>query len=202
MTTTTLAACDKRVETSSDDDRSPAAEAEQAEQKPQKVPQKEAESMPEAPAGPYAQLEQMDGRKPVPLTPMMANHQRQNMREHLVAVQEIVAAAATDDFEGVEEAATKIGSSPQMKQMCNHMGAGADGFTERALGFHETADGIIEAAKQKDKKGVMTSLEKTLQTCTSCHAEYKQRVVSPGEWNEITGMGAPGEGMHGGHHGQ
>jgi uncharacterized damage-inducible protein DinB len=150
------------------------------------------------PAGPYAQLQQMDGRKPVPLTPMMANHQRQNMREHLVAVQEIIAATSRDDFEGVEEAAEKIGSSPQMKQMCNHMGAGAEGFTERALGFHEKADGIIEAAKAKDKDGVMTSLHETLATCTSCHAQYKQKVVSPGEWNDITGMGAPsGGGMHG-----
>ena len=202
-TAITLVGCDKQP------DQQPTAEAEQAEkaEKAEKdepaseeASQSEAESTPEAPAGPYAELEQMDSRKPVPLTPMMANHQRQNMREHLVAVQEIIAAAATDDFEGVEKAATKIGSSPQMKQMCNHMGAGADGFTERALGFHETADGIIEAAKEKDKKAVMVSLEKTLQTCTSCHAEYKQQVVSPGEWNEITGMGAPGgQGMHGGH---
>jgi DNA-binding MarR family transcriptional regulator len=39
-------------------------------------------------------LDRMDTRAPVPLLPMMANHQKQNMRDHLVAVQEIVAALA------------------------------------------------------------------------------------------------------------
>ncbi|MGM0556557.1 MAG: cytochrome c [Myxococcota bacterium] len=202
---TGLFGCDKGGDSA--DETAEATPEAQGSEEPAPESQSEAKEATPQPAasGPYAELESMDGRKPVPLTPMMANHQRQQMRDHLVAVQGIVAAAATDDFEGVEQAATKIGSSPQMKQMCNHMGAGAEGFTERALGFHETADGIIEAAQNKDKKAVMVSLEKTLQTCTSCHAEYKQQVVSPGEWNEITGMGAPsggGGGMPGGHHGR
>nr|MBP9088338.1 hypothetical protein [Kofleriaceae bacterium] len=37
-------------------------------------------------------LDQLDTRKPMPLLPMMANHQKQNMREHLEAVQGIMAA--------------------------------------------------------------------------------------------------------------
>ena len=39
-----------------------------------------------------ALLDSMDTRVPVPLLPMMANHQKQNMRDHLHAVQEIVGA--------------------------------------------------------------------------------------------------------------
>jgi hypothetical protein len=87
-------------------------------------------------------LDRMDTRAPVPLLPMMANHQKQNMRDHLVAVQEIVAAIATDDFAGVERAAGRIGFSEQMGQMCTHMGAGAPGFTKQAINFHHTADRI------------------------------------------------------------
>ena len=44
-----------------------------------------------------AALDDMDKRAPVPLLPMMANHQKQNMRDHLLAVQEIVVALAIED---------------------------------------------------------------------------------------------------------
>ena len=73
----------------------------------------------------------MDTRTPVPLLPMMADHQKRNMRDHLLAVQEIVAALAADNFAAVERSAGRIGYSEQMGQMCVHMGAGAPGFTER-----------------------------------------------------------------------
>lgn len=61
-------------------------------------------------------LEHMDKRKPVPLSPKMANHQKQNMREHLEAVQAIVSGPGRDDFSTVEKAAKKIGYSEEMKQ--------------------------------------------------------------------------------------
>ena len=75
----------------------------------------------------------MDSRRALPLPPMMANHQKQNMRDHLVAVQEIIAATVTADFAAVERAAGRIGYSEQMGQMCTHMGAAAPGFAEQAL---------------------------------------------------------------------
>jgi hypothetical protein len=132
-----------------------------------------------------------DGRaRPVPLLPMMANHQKQNMRDHLVAVQEIVAAIATDDFAGVERAAGRIGFSEQMGQMCTHMGAGASGFTEQALNFHHTADRIGAAARDRDRARVLAELGATLQTCTSCHAAWKQQVVDEPTWMRLT-LSAP-----------
>lgn len=136
-------------------------------------------------------LDKMDTRAPVPLLPMMANHQKQNMRDHLVAVQEIAAALAADDFGGIEKAAARIGFSEQMGQMCTHMGAGAPGFTEQALAFHHTADRITEAARKRDKKQVITELSATLQTCTACHAAWKQQVVDEPTWNRLTATAAP-----------
>lgn len=41
-------------------------------------------------------LDKMDTRRPLPLLPMMANHQKLNMRDHLLAVQEIIAALAPE----------------------------------------------------------------------------------------------------------
>lgn len=138
----------------------------------------------------------MDHRKPVPLIPMMANHQKQEMRDHLLAVQEIITAAGKKDFAGVQKAASRIGYSEQMGMMCKHMGAGAPGFTKAALEFHHTADGIGEAAKKKDMTGVMTALASTLQTCTNCHKTYKQQVVDEATWAKLTGQAAPMSPMH------
>lgn len=144
-----------------------------------------------------AQLDGMDKRAPVPLLPMMANHQKQNMRDHLVAVQEIVGALATDDFAAVERAAGRIGFSEQMGQMCTHMGAGAPGFTQQALAFHHTADEIAAAAKKRDRVGVTKALDATLKTCTSCHAAWKQRVVDEATLQKLTASAPPHAG--GGH---
>lgn len=125
----------------------------------------------------YAALDALDPRIPVPMVPMMANHQKQNMRDHLGAVQDVVAAVATKDFSGVARAAGRMGYSEQMGTMCSRMGAGAPGFTESALTFHHTADTIVEAAKHHDLPGVIAALAHTLATCTNCHAAFKQQVV-------------------------
>jgi len=153
-----------------------------------------------APAGSGAQeaLDRMDKRADVPLLPMMANHQKQNMRDHLAAVQEVVAALATSDFAAIEKSATRIGYSEQMGAMCTHMGAGAPGFTEQAIAFHKTADGIATAAKKKDRDAVLVALGATLTTCTSCHAAWKQKIVDEATWTRVTAQAPPMAPMHGG----
>lgn len=143
-----------------------------------------------------AALDRMDERDPVPLLPMMALHQKENMRDHLVAVQEIVAALATEDYAGVEKAAGRIGFSDKMAQMCTHMGAGAPGFTEQGIAFHHAADRIAEAARERDRGRVLTELGATLATCTSCHAKWKQQVVDQDAWQRLTKAPPP---VHGGH---
>jgi hypothetical protein len=139
-------------------------------------------------------LDHLDKRAPVPLLATMANHQKQNMRDHLMAVQEIVVRLSTADFAGVERAAARVGFSEQMGQMCTHMGAGAPGFSEQALEFHHTADRIASAARDRDARGVLTELAATLQTCTSCHAVWKQHVVDEPTWARLTSLAAP---LHG-----
>jgi uncharacterized damage-inducible protein DinB len=140
---------------------------------------------------PTEALDKLDTRAPLPLLPMMANHQKQNMREHLVAVQEIAAALAIDDFAAIEKATARIGFTQQMGQMCTHMGAGAPGFTEQALAFHHAADKIADAARQRDKPKVVSELSATLQACTNCHAAWKQQVVDEPTWNRLTASAAP-----------
>jgi hypothetical protein len=138
-------------------------------------------------------LDRLDTRVPVPLLPMMAIHQKQNMRDHLLAVQEIVVALATDDFAAIERSAGRIGFSEQMGRMCSHMGAGAPGFTEQALAFHHTADTIAAAAGRRDRVAVTQALGTTLQTCTGCHAVFRQSVVDDATWQRLTSTPAPTE---------
>lgn len=149
-------------------------------------------------AGPSAgeSLDALDTRSPLPLLPMMAHHQKQNMRDHLVAVQEIVAALAGDDFAGIERAAGRIGFSEEEAQMCGHMGAGGPGFTEQALAFHHQADKIAAAARDKDRARVVTELGTTLQACTACHAIWKQQVVDAATWQRLTAGAPPMQHMH------
>jgi hypothetical protein len=137
-------------------------------------------------ATPPGVLDALDSRAPVPLLPMMANHQKQNMRDHLVAIQDIVGALAGSDFVAVESAARRIGFSDQMGQMCNHMGAGAPGFSTQAVGFHQTADRVAEAARSHDGGAVLRELAATLQACTSCHATWKQQIVDEAQWRQLT----------------
>jgi cytochrome c556 len=126
---------------------------------------------------------------------MMAQHQKENMRAHLVAIQQIVAALGHDDFDAVMTATGRIGYSDTMAQMCTHMGAGAPGFTDLALNFHHTADTIGEAARRHDRGAVLAALGNTLQTCTGCHAAYRQQVVDEETWQRLT-AGVPASHPH------
>ncbi len=65
----------------------------------------------EGPAPPSTSAASLDARAPIPLTPMMGEHQKRSMREHLAVVQEIVAALAADDLHAVAKAARRIGYS-------------------------------------------------------------------------------------------
>ena len=148
-----------------------------------------------AACAPHEALDRMDARMPVPLLPRMANHQKVNMRDHLVAVQEIVAGAARGDFPAVERAAGRIGYSQREERMCAHMSAGAPAFQVQAVGFHRSADAIAAAARKRDRAAVLGALATTLQTCTACHATWKQQVVDDGTWARLTG-GAPPPPVH------
>lgn len=137
---------------------------------------------------PMAELAGLDLRQPVPLQPMMAWHQKRNMMEHLVAIQRITDALAREDWEAVATASSLIESSPAMQQMCEHMGAGADGFTERSLEFHRRADAIGEAARARDTAAVLRATAHTLEACTGCHASYRQDVVDAATYRARTGQ--------------
>jgi len=119
----------------------------------------------------------LDPRTPVPLSAAMAIHQKQEMRDHLRAVQEITAALAKDDFDAIATSAARIAWSEPQAQMCKHMGTGALGFAAAGEHFHHTADGIAGAARRHDRAAVAQALGDTLATCVGCHETYRQEIV-------------------------
>jgi cytochrome c556 len=132
-----------------------------------------------------------DTRQPLPLTAAMAAHQKQNMRDHLAAIQAVVGAIGRDDMNGVVEAAARLGYSEAMGQMCEHMGAAAPGFTPMALDFHRAADTIGDAARRGDRAAVLSALDRTLQACVGCHSTYRQDVVDDETWKRLTTPSPP-----------
>lgn len=149
---------------------------------------------------PLRELADLDPRQPVPLQPRMAWHQKQNMMDHLVVIQQVTAALTREDFDAVAAASARIESTPQMARTCEHMGAGADGFTERALDFHERANAIGQAARARDSAAVLRATADTLAACTGCHATYRQEVVDVATWERSAGVafdaGAAGAAGH------
>ncbi len=148
---------------------------------------------------PFAELHAMDPRVPVPLQPMMAWHQMQNMQEHLVAIERITDGLAREDWIQIAEGAALIESSPEMQKMCQHMGTGASGFTELGLDFHRCADDISVAARAHDGPGVLRATANTLRACTTCHASYRQDVVDFETWQARTGSDHNVKSLHGEH---
>jgi cytochrome c556 len=155
------------------------------------APAKQDPPAPAAKSAPAAN--NMDSRTPLPLTAMMATHQKQEMRDHLRVVQEITAALTKDDFDAITKSAARIGWSEQQAMMCKHMGAGAPGFAEVGEHFHKTADTIAEAAKRHDHAGVTAALDATLRTCVGCHESYRQEIVDAATFEKAGG--AAGGGM-------
>ncbi|MDO9182248.1 MAG: hypothetical protein Q7U04_07555 [Bacteriovorax sp.] len=127
-----------------------------------------------------------DTRKPLPLTAMMAEHQKQNMRGHLEAIRDLTEAFISKNFKQIEDAGKRLGTSPEMNMMCDHMGRGAPGFTEMALRMHSEADKITDAGQKKNLKAAMVATNRTLQHCTACHAVYKQEIISEVDWKKAT----------------
>lgn len=43
------------------------------------------------------------------------------------------------------------------------------------------------AASQRDTQAVLEATARTLEICTTCHAQYRQDVVSAAAWDETVG---------------
>lgn len=141
-----------------------------------------------------------DGRQPVSFPPEMQEHILSNMRDHLNAVSEILAAMSSGKYgEAAKIATTRLGMDSPAAEGCKAPGATAsapakseplnmhqlmsqympEGMRKTGLAMHQAAsDFAVEAAKADksgDAKPAYAALARVTQQCTACHAIYKIR---------------------------
>jgi len=122
----------------------------------------------------HADMEQtQDSRTSLKLPAPMRTNQLAMMREHLKAVDDIIAYIATGDFDAASHTAhSKLGLTPEMKKMCNMFGN--DDFRTLGLAFHKSADELGDVLKTGDLKRSLTALHRTMDNCVRCHATFRQ----------------------------
>lgn len=114
-----------------------------------------------------------DTRTSLNLSPMMAQHQKTNMREHLKAVNEVIHDIVTKDFAAASKTAhEKLGLTAQMKQMCENMPN--ETFRTMGFDFHKSGDALGDVLKTKDADKSLKALDTMLTKCTACHEMFRQ----------------------------
>lgn len=112
-----------------------------------------------------------DNRKVLNVSPMMKEHQKKNMREHLRAVEEIAALIGKSDFEAASTIAReKLGLNEEMKKMCGMFG---EDFLQMGIAFHDSADRLSEVLKTKDINKSVATLGEMLGHCVNCHDTFR-----------------------------
>jgi hypothetical protein len=139
-----------------------------------------------------------DGRQAVDFPPEMRQHILSNMRDHLNAVSEILAAMSSGSYaDAAQIAKTRLGMDSPAAEACKAPGAPSassrmsqpmnmhqmmaqfmpDGMRKAGLAMHQSAsDFAVEAVKagtSGDAKPAYAALARVTQRCTACHAAYR-----------------------------
>ena len=97
------------------------------------------------------------------------------MREHLEALQAIVAALAREDYgKAAAVAHEDLGFPKHHRAMQREAGATLPPrYHELAMAHHQVAEDLAGIIPSKDMKKILPHLERTMQACVACHQVYK-----------------------------
>lgn len=113
-----------------------------------------------------------DKRTPLKVPPMMKDHMRSSMRDHLSAVNETVKLLGAGDFEAASRVIhDRLGTNEMMTKMCGMFGD--EGYKEMGLAMHASADVLSLEIRSKDMGKIMKALSGTLEKCVACHATFR-----------------------------
>lgn len=120
-----------------------------------------------------------DGRQTVQLPDMMREHMLSNMRDHLLALEEITRYLANQQYdEAAEVAENRLGMSSMDLHGASHLGK----FMPKEMGaigtnMHRAASRFALAAQDAEIDGglnkAFSALSEVMQQCVACHAVYK-----------------------------
>jgi hypothetical protein len=122
-------------------------------------------------------LAQADNREMVDMPAMMQEHMLANMRDHLAAVDEILAALNAEDFATAARVAEfRLGMSSLESHGAAHM-AQVMPVPMREMGteMHRAASRLARTAEEGDALRAFRALRSVTQSCVTCHAAYRIR---------------------------
>ncbi len=119
------------------------------------------------------EMDMMDTRTSLGLSPQMKQHQLSNMRGHVEAIKTITGLMAENKFDEASQVAhTQLGLTPEMQSMCDMFGN--EYFRKLGYAFHKSGDDLGDVLKTKNINKSLRALNKTMQYCVECHATFRQ----------------------------
>jgi hypothetical protein len=116
-----------------------------------------------------------DRRELVELPPMMQQHMLANMRDHLAAIDEILAHLASDEMDKAADVAeTRLGMSSLKSHGASHMARFMpQGMRTAGTSMHKAASRLALSAQEGDLLGAYKKLGDVTASCVACHAAYR-----------------------------
>ena len=117
---------------------------------------------------------QQDERVPLGLSQAAEAGMKLTMREHLEALQAIVAGLGRQEFEQAAKVAhEELGFPKHHQAMQREAGATfPPKYQKLAMAHHQVAEDLAQAIPSKDMKTILQQLERTIKACVLCHVAY------------------------------
>ncbi|MBU1397076.1 MAG: hypothetical protein KKE84_13185 [Gammaproteobacteria bacterium] len=120
-----------------------------------------------------------DTRVAIDMPAMMRTHMLANMRDHLLALQEIQSSLAAGEYDAAAEVAEKrLGMGSLGTHGASHMaGFMPQGMQETGTAMHRAASRFAvtaqETAVTRDLPSALGALSRVTVQCVACHASYR-----------------------------
>jgi cytochrome c556 len=118
-----------------------------------------------------------DAREPVQFPPVMQEHLLSNMRDHLVALNDILSKMAAGDLEAAAQIAeTRLGMSSLGSHGASHMAKFMpEGMQSAGTRMHRAASRFALKAQEGDARPAYQALSEVTAACVACHQAYRTR---------------------------
>lgn len=121
-----------------------------------------------------------DGRSAIELAPAERAQMLAEMRDYVLAVQQIVQGLAQGDAKQIEAAALPVGTRAMKRIRVGTMAKLPYEYKQATYGMHRDFDNIAVMAHQgKDTKTIQMKLADAMNRCISCHASYALAAPPP-----------------------
>jgi cytochrome c553 len=118
-----------------------------------------------------------DSRQLVELPEMMQQHMMSNMRDHLVAINEILINMANGHLDQVAEVAeSRLGMSSLESHGASHMAKFMpEGMRQAGTSMHRAASRFALKAQEGEILPAYSALSEITSACVACHSSYRIR---------------------------